>query len=105
MKTKAESEFYALDSREKEMQNRIEKTQNETSVLKAETAEDSSKIIKPDKYELIGEKARDILKQFGRQEIKKETPVVTILLRIEHQIDIADAFIKEKENKKYDKGE
>lgn len=84
VKTKAESEFYALDSREKEMQNRIEKTQNETSVLKAETAEDSSKIIKPDKYEMIGEKARDILKQFGRQEIKKETPVVTILLRIEH---------------------
>lgn len=66
VKTKAESEFNALDSREREMQNRIEKTQNETSVLKAETAEDSSKIIKPDKYDQIGEHAREILKHFSR---------------------------------------
>jgi len=85
------------------MQNRIEKTQNETGVLKMETAEDSTKIIKPDKYEQIGDKAREILSQFGRQEIKKETPVVTILLRLEHQIDLADAFIKDREARKVEK--
>jgi len=75
------------------MQNRIEKTLRERENLQADTIEDNTKIIKPEKYNELWQRAKTILKMFqGKQDVKNTDPV-PMLLEIEHKIEFADAFI------------
>lgn len=64
VKSKAEVEFNNLESREREMQNRIDKTDREFDNLKAETLDDNTKIIQQDSYLAVKAKAKKILAMF-----------------------------------------
>ena len=102
VKSKAEHEFNNLETREREMQNRIDKTYREFATLQAETLDDNTKIIKPEKYKLIWEKAKKILSMFfGNKEVK-QSPPVQMLLEIEHKIEAADAYIAQQQMRNED---
>lgn len=54
-KRRAEKELGMLENREKEMQNRKEKTSSEYQNLKSETSNETSKTITPATYEKIND--------------------------------------------------
>ena len=66
------------------MEKKIEKTKNEQMNIDTNTAAEDDKIIPPEKFDGLFEQARGILMMFGKQEIKKETPMSAILLRLEN---------------------
>lgn len=92
MTMQAEQKLGMLENREKEMQNKKEKTSSEYKNLKSEISNETSKTITPATYEKIHDTTVAILQFFDKKELKN-APTLALLLEIETRIEQADAYI------------